>query len=268
MPTDGAMDISVGISNKSMNIQSDKAHRDLPGRLKRIMLGLVLLGPLTAPVVEAVPKRIILLRHGEKQDGYQLCGVGQERSLALRFYYLGKAAANSLFSPGTGPDALFALTLHCAELASPAAQSWALPLRLYSVVPMNNLSKAEETLQLNKRTQEAAHDVLTDPSWEGKTVVMAWEHDHIAKKKLEKQFPNEQVTLRQLLHLDALSNVPESWSGHNYDYFWIIDYGTPGSDIPTRFTMKRQVFPTPYDAVPSNLWGQPEDLPDGSGCAQ
>ena len=235
-------------------------------RLGVALLGAALLSLVITSVVEAVPKRIIILRHGEKQDGYKLCSVGQERSLALRYYYLGKGAPNSLLPLGTGPDAIFALTLHCLELVSPAAQSWELPLQLYSVVPMDSMSKAEETLQLNKRTQEAALNVLTDPRWDGKIVVMVWEHDHIAKKKLEKLFPDEKVTLLQLLNLDALPNVPENWPSGNYDYFWIIDYGDPGSAIPTKFSTKKQIFPAPYDDVPSNAWGKPENLPDGSGC--
>jgi len=54
--------------------------------------------------------------------------------------------------------------------------------------------------------------------------------------------------------------------GDNYDYFWIVDYGDPGSVIPTKFMLKKQKFPAPYDVVPSNAWGTPENLPEGSDC--
>ena len=95
--------------------------------------GVILLGLGLAPLVaEAVPKEIIILRHGEKQDGYQLCSVGQQRSLALQANYLGKGAASSLFPVGTGPDGIFAITLHTLELASPIAQSWGCR---YSFIP-------------------------------------------------------------------------------------------------------------------------------------
>lgn len=60
-------------------------------------------------------------------------------------------------------------------------------------------------MTLNRRTQEAAAALLGNPVWQGKTVVMVWEHDHIADAKLEKKFPGEAVTLRQLLHLDTLA---------------------------------------------------------------
>ena len=239
-------------------------------KMRKCWAGVVLLGLILAPLVaEAVPKEIIILRHGEKQDSYRLCSVGQLRSLALQANYLGKGAASSLFPNGTGPDGIFAITLHTLELASPTAQSWGIPMQLYSVVPLSGLNPKEVVLQLNLRTQQAAQDVLTNPKWDDKTVVMVWEHDHIAKKKLEKAFPNERVTLRQLLNLDKLpksAGVPETWSGGNYDYFWIVRYGNPGSDIPTGFTVKKQVFPQPYQAVPSNDWGKPEKLPRGSKC--
>jgi hypothetical protein len=242
------------------------------GGLRRLGLGLLstmLLGLPISPVAYAVPKQIIILRHGEKADGYKLCPVGQQRSLALQANYLGKGAASSLFPIGSGPDAILAITLHTLELASPSAQSWSLPMQLYSVVPLPDMSKNDETLQLNLRTQQAAQDVLNNPNWNGKTIVMVWEHDHIAKKKLEKEFPNQKITLRQLLNLDQLPasmKVPESWEGDNYDYFWIIDYGTPNSTVPTGFSMQKQTFPKPYQHVPDNDWGKPEKLPQGNGC--
>lgn len=240
--------------------------RGIVSRLGSVLLGAALLCLVFAAVAEAVPKRIIILRHGEKQDAFKLCATGVQRSLALQANYLGKGAFNSMFPADSGPAGIFAVTLHTLELVSPTAQSWGLPLQLYSVVPLPGQDKKAETLQLNKRTQEAAAAVLTDPRWDGKTVVMAWEHDHIAMKRLEEQFPTEKVTLRQLLNLDKLSNVPKDWYGGNYDYFWIVDYGNPGSAIPTRFTVQKQVFTVPYKAVPSNEWGTRENLPKESGC--
>lgn len=232
------------------------------------LIGLILLGLVVTPPVEAVPKQIIILRHGEKQDAYRLCGIGQQRSLALVDRYLGKGAADSIL-PTSGPDGIFAITLHTLELASPMAQSWDLPLQLYSVVPLAGLDRQAEVLQLNARTQQAAKAVMTDPRWNGKVVVMVWEHDHIAKKKLEHQFPDEKVTLRQLLNLDKLpksDHVPHTWNGGNYDYFWIVDYANPGSAVPTGFHVLKQVFPAPYQQVPSNDWGTSEGLPKSDQC--
>ena len=44
---------------------------------------------------------------------------------------------------------------------------------------------------------------MSNSDLDGKTVVMAWEHHHIADAKLEKEFPDAPVTLRQL---DASKN--------------------------------------------------------------
>ena len=79
------------------------------------------------------------------------------------------------------------------------------------------------TGELNQRTQEAVADLMNNPRWESQTVVMVWEHHHIADAALDAAYPGEAVTLRKLLKLDQLAGVPETWSGENYDYFWIVD---------------------------------------------
>ena len=129
------------------------------------------------------PSQIIVLRHGEKQDAYRLCEVGVQRSLALAAQYLGKGAKDSLFPKGRAPDAFIAITLHTLELVSPAAQSWGKPVILYSALPMHGQTDEQATAILNRRTQEAARDVMTGAQWAGKTVVMVWEHHHIAERR-------------------------------------------------------------------------------------
>jgi hypothetical protein len=159
-----------------------------------------------------------------------------------------------------------AITLHSLELAVPAAATWNQPIVLYAVPREKGVDEDEVTEGLNRRTQEAAHDLLVDSRWQGKTVVMVWEHKHIANKKLEDSFPREAVTLRQLLKLDQLQGVPETWSSGTYDYFWIVEYGNQNSDVPTLFRMVKQELGTPYDDVPSNDWDQPNGLEPKSGC--
>jgi hypothetical protein len=210
----------------------------------------------------AQPARVIVMRHGEKQNAYRLCDVGTQRAQALAHRYLGKGADASLFGTGAAPDAFFVITLHTLELASPAAMTWGKPLIIYSALPQKGRSRADDNRVLNQRTREAASDVMAN--WSGKTVVMAWEHHHIADETLEAAFPGEKVTLRQLLNLDTIASVPKTlvpktWPGSNYDYFWIADYA--GSKTPTRFEMIKQSFAAPYQGVPSNDWGTPNKLP-------
>ncbi len=207
----------------------------------------------------ATPSRVILLRHGEKAGLYELTPAGNLRAQALGKQFLGAKGSQSLFGAKDKPAAFLSITLHTIELITPAAASWSMPTIAYSYVP-GSVSGKNETLALNKRTQEAAYDLFHNPKWNGRTVVICWEHDHIASEKLEQQFPGELVTWRQLLHLDKLpepyrSQVPTSWDGNNYDYFWIVNF--KGSR-PVSFESKLQAFEAPYDSVPQNLWGKPE----------
>jgi hypothetical protein len=234
-------------------------------RLILLLLGLMLGAGATAPeTAHAQPAEIIILRHAEKIDKFQLCKAGIRRSEALTQQYLGKDATHSLFTPGMEPAAVIAITLHSLELAGPIATSWRLPVTAYTVLPTTDKNAFE--VELNRATRLAAHRVLTDPDWTGKALIMIWEHNHIARARLEHEFTGEEVTLRELLNLDKLPNVPTDWRSQNYDYFWIVKYGHPGSDIPTSFEMVRQDFTGSFSNLPDNAWNAPEPMSDAEGC--
>jgi hypothetical protein len=213
---------------------------------------------VASAAVEAAPERIVILRHGEKHDLYRLCDLGVERSRALAASYLGRDGAQSLFAGRAAPDAFVAITLHTLELAAPSAAAWGKPVVAYTVLPPSR-ARTDFTRALNERTREAAADVMQGRL--GKTVVMVWEHHHIADRRLEEAFRGQKVTLRQLLNLDRLDAVPRDWPDDTYDYFWIVDYPASGSDRPVRFEMRKQSFPEPYRALPANDWGEPRRLP-------
>ena len=209
-----------------------------------------------APNASAEPARVIILRHGEKADPYRLCDVGVQRSLALTGRYLGRGADAPIYGARGTPDAFFAITLHTLELIGPTAVSWRKPVIMNSALPLAKEHESAFTHLLNVRTQEAVADVMNN--WNGKTVVMAWEHKHIADEKLAASFPRLKVTLRQLLNLDSLGNVPKTWPGSNYDYFWIVDYE---NGRPKNCEMVKQTFASPYQDLPSNDWDTPAALP-------
>jgi len=216
----------------------------------------------------AEPSRIILLRHGEKENAYALCDVGQKRSLALKAQYLGKNAEKSLFDK-SAPEAFFATTLHSLELASPAADSWGLPVITYAVVPLAEIDAVEVSNWVTNQTRRAATELMNNPRWHQKTVVMVWEHKHIANEKMVENNPDLMVDLRQLLKLDQLPaeyqvKVPKTWSGANYNYFWIVDYDTSGK--PVAFAQQRQDFSGKYSGLPNNDWGVAEVLAAKSKC--
>jgi hypothetical protein len=213
----------------------------------------------------ATPSRIIILRHGEKADEWKLCNIGQQRAKALAANFLGRDSKNSLFASSEQPAAFYAITLHTLELASPAAESWKMPITLFSVVPEEGKKNEVSTKSLNRRTEEAVAALMADPNLNGKIVVMVWEHKHIANAKLEVLFPGQKITLRQLLKLDELKDVPATWPSDNYDYFWIVDFAA-GSSTPSSFSMAKQSFAPPFDRLPSNDWDKPNRLKSASGC--
>lgn len=212
----------------------------------------------------AHPLQVIIARHAEKAGASELCKMGNERAQALVHQYLGEGAGDSLFAPGQSPAALMAMTVHTIETVTPAADSWHMPVVRYAVTPKEGGKTDAEEIEENERTQEAANDVLTDPRYDDKIVVMVWEHKRIASAKLEQKFPDQPITLRQLLHLDQVG-APPTWPDQTYDYFWIVDFhGQPA--VPTAFRKMRQVFKAPFDNLPSNHWNEPEPRHLKEGC--
>lgn len=237
------------------------------GRIAALSLGIAaVLVPVAA---QAVPARIILLRHGEKQRGFDLCSVGIVRAQGLAQHHLGKDTPESLFAPGESPAAFFAITPHTIELASPAANAWGLPVTTYAAMPWPQLPAQALNRLLDRQTQAAARDIMENPNWAGKTVVVIWEHDHIANADVEAAAPDQRVTLRQLFNLDRLpdadTRVPRTWPDKTYDYFWLIEYDQ-GSAVPKNFRVVKQVFPGFYADLPHNDWDTPDGLRPISGC--
>jgi hypothetical protein len=79
------------------------------------------------------------------------------------------------------------------------------------VVPNKDEDDDAAETEINARTQEAARDLMSKYEYDGKIVVIAWEHKHIASHKLEKDYRGQDVTFRQLLRLDR---APESLVGY------------------------------------------------------
>ena len=101
-------------------------------------LCLLTAGTLHGLSVEAVPRRIILLRHAEKANSHALCKTGLRRSIALRHHYLGRNALNPSLLEGQVPEGIVAITLHTIETAGQTAFSWGLPIKTYAAMPGEN----------------------------------------------------------------------------------------------------------------------------------
>lgn len=222
--------------------------------LTRSILTAALLLGFCVPAV-AMPKMVVILRHGEKANGQQLCATGTLRANALAATYLGKNATSPLF-PGQ-PDAFFVITPHTLETAAPSFQSWNMQPRNYGVPPLGQSGTSDK--DLNKDTKAAFGD-LTSHAYDGKTVVIVWEHKHIANRKLQKKYAN--ATWWQLLGLGKLG-APHTWEGGNFDYFWIVTYDKKGKVKSSDFK-KVETFTGAFSTVPQNAWGTAE--PPLPGC--
>ncbi|MDR6955988.1 hypothetical protein J2X65_005375 [Ancylobacter sp. 3268] len=253
------------------------ARRSASSRFGRAAAALLLAGAAagTAPrPAEAAPKRIVIVRHGEKAGPLALCSIGKERAQALAAQYLSPTSPMSLIAKDP-PAAIMVMTLHTLETARPIGKAWGMKLDAPAIAHVPIRNNRYFNAKLNKVNQEVVADLMANPRWHSKTVVMVWEHFHIASAALEAEFPAEKATLRQLLRLGEIpparivnspGGVPDTWPDSNFNFFWILDYDSNTAQLPSRFRVVRQYFQPPYAALPSNDWGAKEPLPAGSGC--
>jgi hypothetical protein len=214
----------------------------------------------------AAPDRLVITRHGEKLDTWHLCQTGLDRAQALSDQYLGAEASESLF-PKAPPAAIMTLTIHTSETAEPTAHSWGMPTTNYIALPSANRTHSQLEAELNRQNLLAVQDLMNNPRYTGKQVLMFWEHFHTASAALESRYPGEQVTLRQLLKLNQppfAKQVPATWPDSSYNFFWIVDFNPDGSI--KAFSTKRQVYQGRYANLPNNDWGTPENLTADSRC--
>jgi hypothetical protein len=173
--------------------------------------------------------------------------------------FLGKGAKDSLFASGEQPAAFYAITGHTKETIKPAANTWpGVPLK----VPDEVYKEKFPDDWADRWTKDAAKEVLSD--YDGKIVVMTWEHHRIADEDNEK-YPE---TLRHLFGIDkAEKDWSKNWCGSNYDFFWIVDYDSDAKydaksgapPTPIKVTSKVQDFGGDYPSYPPrNRWGAAE----------
>jgi len=194
--------------------------------MKRIQL--LFFGILIALVfdIHALPSKVIVIRHGERDTGAHLDNKGWERAGALVAYF----GASSCFSadprwkvsstPATFPPP-FAIhaprpevddCIRPLETTIPLAQELGIPVHL-----------------CYGRTQlaELAHLVLTTPAYDGKEILIIYEHTRIPA------LVNELIVQAG----GSVLNLAD-YPGARFDLVYVIDYtGNPS------------VFDTPYKIV-------------------
>jgi hypothetical protein len=180
--------------------------------MKALVFGLFIF--LSVPCF-ALPAQVILLRHAEKPypvEGSHLSDEGWARARALSDYFLknpeatrfGKVAGLYAVRPDR-PDG----SVRSIETLTPTSQ--ALQVKIQT-----GFTKLE--------VSALAQEILKSPAFDGRTVVVCWEHKRIPE--IAKAF--------------GAKDVPGEWGGKVYDRLWYLRFDSTGR---VEFAEKPQEFP-------------------------
>lgn len=177
-----------------------------------LLLCLTCVMVMRGSVSRAEPASIFILRHAEKinDKDVHLSPRGELRAQALAAFFT-LNGFNERFGPPAGLYAVHAnegQSLRSIETLTPTAQALRLGID-------TDFSRGDEEALMK--------NVLTNPAYDAKTVIIAWSHNDIPK--LLKPFKND---------LD----VPSKWPKGVFDRFWLLTKDTTGawvfSDIPQK----------------------------------
>jgi len=168
------------------------------GNFGRLFQVLVLAFWVCASTALATPAQVILIRHAEKPaKGPDLSAQGRQRANALVGYFTGNPDVTRY---GT-PVAIYAMapnnedgTLRPIQTMKPLAQKLGLELI---------------TAYKKSDYQAMVEDIRQNPAYEGRMVLICWEHNVIPQIVLEFGY----------------SDGPSNWGGGSvYDRTWILNF--------------------------------------------
>lgn len=163
-----------------------------------VLLGLTVLG-LAASEALAQPVQVFIIRHAEKppeRSAVNLSLKGQERAMALVPFF---TQSLELIHHGL-PVALFATKIVPGDLSHRTLETIAPLSQHLKVLPDAHYAKWE--------VGELAQEVLTNPKYARRTVLICWEHHYIP----------------QLAAALGVRPEPPKWPGEVFDRVWIITY--------------------------------------------
>jgi hypothetical protein len=166
---------------------------------------------LGASAARGQPAQVILIRHAEKPpEGHDLSLQGRERAAALAPFFL------------EAPEVL-------TYKAPAAIYAQAVNQEARSRRPIETVTPLAKALKLDLITRyghsdypRMAKDILANPDYKGKMVLICWEH---------KVIPD---MAREL----GVKDAPAKWPGEAFDRLWVITYKADGPptfrDLPQR----------------------------------
>ena len=163
-----------------------------------VLVSLASLGLAAAPLL-AQPAQVLIIRHGEKppeKTAVNLSLKGRERAMAL-VPFLTQTPA--LLGHGL-PVALFATRI-APDDPSHRPQETITPLSQHLKLPI-------QAQHINREYARLAGEILADPAFRGKTVLICWDHRYIP----------------QLSAALGVRPEPPKWPGQVFDRVFIITF--------------------------------------------
>lgn len=174
----------------------------------------------------ATPKHVIIIRHADRvlPNGVCLSLLGLQRAASLAYYFTDSARFKDMpighvfaaYSPEPTPY------VRCRQTCFPTANKLALPM---------NTSFNQD------QVKEVTQEILTNPKYNGETVLMCWEHHHIS-------------LLVKMLGGDD----PGSWGEDIFDQVYILTFDV-GKKPKIEKVLQKLMYGdrTNFDEKPSSL---------------
>lgn len=168
---------------------------------------------LQAPLF-ALPSQMMIIRHGEKpEEGHGLNLKGRERAEALAPFFSG----NNEFLKFGLPVAIYAQKTTPANPSMRPEQTVTPLARALKLVVQTKYEHAEYA--------KLVEAIKTNPEYEGKTVLICWEHQVIP----------------EMAQLFGAKKAPEKWEGDVFDRVWLIDF-LPEQKVSFKDVAQRLLF--------------------------
>lgn len=120
--------------------------------------------------LEATPAQVLIIRHAEKPaEGIHLDQRGWERAYALAPFFKGRPEVLE-FGP---PVAIFAMGQSHEDSSLRPQETVQEIGKIFNIRPITQYTK--------KQSEELVKEILSNPAYEGKSVLICWEHKAIAE---------------------------------------------------------------------------------------
>ncbi len=164
----------------------------------------------------AMPKQIILIRHGEEptigDEGTTLSDIGRERAFSLEATFAGSEISQVIALRQHKPNS----SIRSIQTVMPIASNANLNLlNVPCVLTHENKIHSVNTLSCpfdREETKDLAKALKAEASLNGQVVLIAWQHE----------------TLNDLANELAGEKVTEPW-GDSFDKYWTLDFQDDGS---------------------------------------